>query len=486
MRKLNHMQVLMMCTLIFALCTCTTMLSAQDLKSSLFEKADEALKQANGSTANRLSPTLYAKGLEAYQKAEKEFNSGKNLDKIRTQLRASVQFFQDAIKASKLVNERLATTLKARSDADMAGTAEYAGDEWQNAENKFNEAAKKMERGDLDGAQEKAGEAERYYRKAELIAVKANFLDETRSLLEVADKNKVEKLAPLTLARARELLQTAEVELEKNRYDTDYPRSLAKQAKYEVKHALYLAETINTFRKNELTIEDLLLLSEKPLEDIAGVIGLLARFDNGYNQITVLIKNYIQDLEEKHNIAQQEITDKRQQLKMAQAQVDELTEELGGITREKSKLAKEIEAQNQLRSKYEEIGKTFTKEEAQVRRTPENNLIIRLIGLNFKSGKAEIDSKYFGLLAKVKKAVNIFPNCSIQIEGHTDSFGGDKMNQELSQKRADAVCNYLLANMNLIESRIISRGFGETKPIANNETKAGRTRNRRIDILLIQ
>ena len=55
---------------------------------------------------------------------------------------------------------------------------------------------------------------------------------------------------------------------------------------------------------------------------------------------------------------------------------------------------------------------------------------------------------------------------------------------ELSKKRADAVSQYILANMGIDASRIEAVGYGESKPIANNETKEGRTKNRRIDVVL--
>ena len=235
-----------------------------------------------------------------------------------------------------------------------------------------------------------------------------------------------------------------------------------------------------------MQFEDVMLLSEKPLEEIAGAIGLVAQFDEGYGKTTKSIKTHIQTMEEDNANYQQELTDAKRQIEMLNAQVAELNEQLGGIAKEKSELAMKIEEQRILKEKYEKIGQLFTKEEAQVLRTPENNLIIRLIGLNFKSGKSDIDAEYFALLGKVKEAFNIFPDCHIGIEGHTDSFGGDQMNLELSQKRADAVRNYILANMNWAPDKITAHGFGETKPIANNETKEGRAKNRRIDILLMQ
>ena len=90
----------------------------------------------------------------------------------------------------------------------------------------------------------------------------------------------------------------------------------------------------------------------------------------------------------------------------------------------------------------------------------------------------------FKALQGIQKAIKEFPDSRIGVEGHTDSFGSDKKNLELSQQRADAVTQYLLANMEIDRTKITSIGYGETKPIANNETKDGRAKNRRIDLKL--
>ncbi|MDX1467588.1 MAG: OmpA family protein, partial [Halomonas sp.] len=63
-------------------------------------------------------------------------------------------------------------------------------------------------------------------------------------------------------------------------------------------------------------------------------------------------------------------------------------------------------------------------------------------------------------------------------------FGGDELNQKLSQERADAVRQYLLANMSFDPARMDAIGYGETQPVASNETPEGRTRNRRIDVII--
>jgi outer membrane protein OmpA-like peptidoglycan-associated protein len=88
------------------------------------------------------------------------------------------------------------------------------------------------------------------------------------------------------------------------------------------------------------------------------------------------------------------------------------------------------------------------------------------------------------LLSKVRKAINAFPECTVSILGHTDSYGSDEKNLQLSTERAEAAKQYLLANSNLAASRIDAVGYGESKPLANNETAEGRTINRRIEVVI--
>jgi outer membrane protein OmpA-like peptidoglycan-associated protein len=71
----------------------------------------------------------------------------------------------------------------------------------------------------------------------------------------------------------------------------------------------------------------------------------------------------------------------------------------------------------------------------------------------------------------------------IDINGHTDNTGSDELNQKLSESRANSVKQYLLEN-GIGENRITATGYGESKPIADNKTAAGRAMNRRVEINL--
>ena len=88
------------------------------------------------------------------------------------------------------------------------------------------------------------------------------------------------------------------------------------------------------------------------------------------------------------------------------------------------------------------------------------------------------------LLHKINRAIEVFPNCRIHVEGHTDSQGGSRLNQKLSENRAKAVQKHLIDTYRIAPERISSEGFGASRPVANNETKEGRAKNRRIDVIL--
>lgn len=458
------------------LCSANLFLAAQDVRAGLFKEADQTLQKAKEVQAELLSPKNFDKAMEYYNEAERDLKEGKNLENIRKKLRAAESYFQKAIQATELADVTFQNLMKVRSDALKADAPGYAGETWQEAETKFTEAAKELENGDVNDAKKKGGEAETLYRKAELEAIKANYLNETWQLLGQAEKMDVKDRAPKTLQRAKELATQAEKELNENRYDTDYPRSLAKQAKYEAKHAIYLSKTIKELKDSDHTFEDVFLTAEEPLHQVAATLDMKAEFDEGFakpaGQIVQSIQVYQDSLAKLSRVvAEQEQT------------IAQYEQELGGLAEEKTELKKSLEAQEKIREQFSVIEKIFTREQAQVLRDG-NDVIIRLFGLSFDVGKSVIKPEHFGLLTKVQNAIKTFPECNISVEGHTDSHGSDAMNLSLSQERADAVKAYLLANMSIDPPRIEAVGYGESKPIANNETAEGRAKNRRIDIII--
>ncbi|MGE4264368.1 MAG: OmpA family protein [Desulfovibrio sp.] len=103
--------------------------------------------------------------------------------------------------------------------------------------------------------------------------------------------------------------------------------------------------------------------------------------------------------------------------------------------------------------------------------------------LYFKSGSAELADDFSRRqLAAVGKALAALPGARFEIGGHTDALGSDAMNQALSEQRANAIRDLLLAGYGLKAGNIIAKGYGEAQPVADNDTEAGRAKNRRVVI----
>ena len=220
---------------------------AQDdeLRRTFFRDADAAKASADELDARMLAPRAYAEGVEDFEDAEEGLARGRNIEYVRRKADEATENFQTAAKSAELAHTALAQVMKSRQDAANAQAPELATEIWDRAQREFGNAIRYLERGDLKRAKERDIEATTYYRDAELIAIKAQYLTETRNLIDQADRARVERYAPITLGKARQLLADAERELSENRYDTDLPRSLARQANYEAKHAIYLSEIVS-------------------------------------------------------------------------------------------------------------------------------------------------------------------------------------------------------------------------------------------------
>ena len=77
------------------------------------------------------------------------------------------------------------------------------------------------------------------------------------------------------------------------------------------------------------------------------------------------------------------------------------------------------------------------------------------------------------------------PHIKVEIGGHTDSLGSEKANQKISEKRAESVKKYLMDKFNIPGDRMTFKGYGGKKPIADNGTKEGRAKNRRVEIRIL-
>jgi OOP family OmpA-OmpF porin len=106
------------------------------------------------------------------------------------------------------------------------------------------------------------------------------------------------------------------------------------------------------------------------------------------------------------------------------------------------------------------------------------------LNVEFDYDKSDVKDKYNGEIKKVTDFMKEFPKTTAVIEGHTDSTGSNEYNQKLSERRANSVRQYIIKNFGIKASRLTATGYGETKPIATNDTDEGRQRNRRVQAVL--
>jgi outer membrane protein OmpA-like peptidoglycan-associated protein len=110
-------------------------------------------------------------------------------------------------------------------------------------------------------------------------------------------------------------------------------------------------------------------------------------------------------------------------------------------------------------------------------------LIVNMSDVLFDTGSATLKPGAREKLARVAGVLLTYPELKIDIEGHTDSVGGDDYNQDLSERRADSVRAYLV-RQGIPQQIVQAEGFGEAKPVASNTTAAGRQQNRRVELVI--
>ena len=114
-----------------------------------------------------------------------------------------------------------------------------------------------------------------------------------------------------------------------------------------------------------------------------------------------------------------------------------------------------------------------------------DNITLNMPGnITFAFDSSNLQSQFYPILNNVADTLNDYNQTVIEVAGHTDSVGDAGYNQNLSVERAQSVANYL-SSRGVMQQRMIVTGAGETRPIASNDTEAGRAQNRRVEITIV-
>lgn len=141
------------------------------------------------------------------------------------------------------------------------------------------------------------------------------------------------------------------------------------------------------------------------------------------------------------------------------------------------------------------VGNYMDRQEAKLRhqlegsgvrvvREGDNITLVMPGNITFDTARIDIKSNFTNVLDSVALVVNEFDKTILEVAGHTDSVGSDSSNMTLSSGRADSVANYLRAK-GVKSERLTTIGYGETRPVADNGSEAGREQNRRVELNLL-
>lgn len=384
----------------------------------------------------------------------------------------------EALRADPRAAATFADALAARERAQSADAYLYAPSQWQRAENALASAGGAALRGAGDAAR-RAAEVKALYEEAELAAFATALLAEPRATLAQARKARSSRVAPQTTERAESLIAEAEAALATEPADRERARELAQRATAEARRALALATGLADAETAERTVR----AWEDAVAQIARSAGVELPPDVAPADAATALVAAIEREQAARERLDGELADRNEEIRNLQQQYGTLASELEGVAQERVALARELESQAKARERLAAVERMFAPDEAVVLRE-RDDIVIRLLGLAFAPGSSKIGPEQRKLLDAVVAAIELYPDRDVIVEGHTDSAGGDDANLELSRARARSVREFLLASGRVLAARVTSEGYGETRPVASNDTAEGRARNRRIDVRL--
>jgi OmpA-OmpF porin, OOP family len=440
--------------------------------AELIGRLKQDLAAAKAEEQDVLSPTWFRQAEASHRAAQKELDRGGAPADIRERIaRAQAELQQAGVVAIRC-HDQLDETIQSRKVARTAQAQQFTED-YATAENNFLKLTQAMEAGDFQYAREKRGAVAEQFRALELRAIAKAELGDIRRLLAEAEQTRVPQDAPKSYAQAKEALAQAEAYVGANRYDQKTIQQKADDARRMAQRAIVMAQASRKIEK--MRPEDVALWIESFLAQTSTQLKSADRRNLSFDQQQEAILAAVMALQSEYKGGvEKEVTIQKLMERLA---------EMEGTSQSMRFDQERMAADQRFNAIFTQVQDYFSPDEAEVYKQADR-LIIRLKGMRFPVGQAEITPDNHALLAKVQKAIRTFGNPDVIIEGHTDTTGSVQKNEAISKRRADAVRHYLVDGYTVSTDRITATGFGSARPVASNETAEGRAQNRRIDVII--
>ena len=448
-------------------------ISKTEHPQQLINQLENDVALARNQNINVLSPTWFGKAESSLDEAKKLLEEGAELSKIFDKIATGRAELNQAQKIAEVSRVTLADAIQGRELARKAGAAAL-GKDYQEAEEGFLELSRAIEKENLGYAQRNQAAVTEQFRRLEIRAIKIRTIGEVRNLLRAAEKQKSDKIAPESYAAAKNKLLEADTFITENPYQNEQMSILANEALFLARRHMEIAAEARQIQ--QMTPEQTALKMESILHTISSRLTAPDMRDQSFEQQNESILATISARQ-----ADQEFTAKK--IKTQQLEITDLQDKIASLEGQSRQQQQRLMAQKQLNQLFSEVRDYFDPSEAEVYKR-ENQLIIRLKAIRFPVGQSVIMPDNYALLGKVQRAIRAFGTPDVIIGGHTDSTGPEPLNEHLSQQRAEAVRQYLVANGILPFDKIIAVGYGSMRPLASNSTEKGRAMNRRIDVTI--
>jgi outer membrane protein OmpA-like peptidoglycan-associated protein len=440
--------------------------------AELIAQLGRDIDEAREDQLDVLSPTWFERAVTSHAKAQKGLAQGAAISGIFDHIaegRAELaQAGVVAIRSRDQLDEAILSRKAAR-----AVNAQQFSDAYAAAEADFLELTQAMEDSDFDSARVQRKAVSESFRALELRAITQAALGEARQLAQQAEAMKVPKLAPQAFAEAQGALTQAETFIAGHRYDKEGIQEQADQARFMVQRSLAIGQASQQVK--EMSPEAVSLLIESFLSEINTQMEAPDRRHLPFKEQTAAMVTGVASLK----TTAKRVEEKDRLIHKLNARLSELE----GTSQRAKYDAQSLAAEKRFNELFVTVQSDFKPDEADVYKQL-NTLVIRLKGIQFPVAKSEVQPASYPLLAKVQKAIRTFGQPDVLIEGHTDNQGTAEKNQALSEARAEAVKQYLVAKGTLAAKKIKAEGYGFSRPIAANETPEGRAQNRRIDVII--
>jgi OOP family OmpA-OmpF porin len=403
------------------------------------DRVSRNIDKAQQNQVDILSPKNFERAKKYWTEAVNQRSSNKDQKSVLHSIAVSQAYLDKANAVSDVSHQLVESAIVARRDAMVSNAAANFPSEMNAADKRFRNLNEEIENNDTSSAATQGPKIEQTFRNIELSSIKKEKLGVAKLNIQQAINEGAAKLTPETLAWAQKQIDNDEIMITNDRHNAAVVSKASMNAHLS---ATRLMKMVRSAKSST---------NKKP-EDFAKIT-------------------------EKNELAAQS---SKQQLNRTENILEKTADKLDQVVGQNEKLESEVWLNNE----FEAARAQFTSEEAEVYKQGDK-LLLRLKGLSFTNNKSVIGSENFKLLAKVQKVIADVGTGQIQIEGHTDSSGGKKLNDQLSTQRAKFVESYLIANKNITPDKIKATGFGDSKPIATNKTASGRAQNRRVDVIII-